>query len=199
VVTATAPGRDEIVVTTPDGATLCHSLGCRRAGRAAQVIATFGTLNDPGAGYHDRGHCGASSGAVATRCAAPAGSRPARSPRRTDRAWWSSTPARSPRRRSPEARHDPRTPPRLRRHSPRDRDGDDDARWQEAARLRAEHRGWIVIWLAPKNCYRAYCRLPGARRDTALSAATAAEMAAQIGQAEEAGTARPARRGLGTR
>jgi len=53
--------------------------------------------------------------------------------------------------------------------------------------------------LAPKNCYRAYCRLPGARRDTALSAATAAEMAAQIGQAEEAGTARPARRGLGTR
>ena len=55
MVTATAPGRDEIVVTTPDGATLCHSLGCRRAGRAAQVIATFGTLNDPGAGYHDRG------------------------------------------------------------------------------------------------------------------------------------------------
>jgi hypothetical protein len=55
VVTATAPGQDEIVVTMPDGGTLCNSLGCRRADRAAQVIATFGTLNDPGAGYHDQG------------------------------------------------------------------------------------------------------------------------------------------------
>jgi hypothetical protein len=83
--------------------------------------------------------------------------------------------------------------------APRDRDGDgDDARWQEAARVRAEHRGWIVIWLAPENCYRAYRRLSGARRDTALSAATAAEMSTQIGQAERA-AARPARRGLGTR
>jgi hypothetical protein len=81
--------------------------------------------------------------------------------------------------------------------APRDRNGD-DARWQEAARLRAEHRGWIVIWLAPENCYRAYRRLPGARRDTALSAATPAEMSALIGQAEQA-AARPARRGAGTR
>jgi hypothetical protein len=75
----------------------------------------------------------------------------------------------------------------------------DGACWQEAARLRREHRGWIVIWLAPENCYRAYRRLPGARRDTALSAATSADMAAQIGQAERAGNASPARRGLGTR
>jgi hypothetical protein len=83
--------------------------------------------------------------------------------------------------------------------APHDTDGDgDDARWQEAARLRAEHRGWIVIWLAPQQRYRAYRRLPGARRDTALSAATPAEMAAQIGQAEQAAE-RPARRGLGAR
>jgi hypothetical protein len=75
----------------------------------------------------------------------------------------------------------------------------DDTCWQEAARLRREHRSWIVIWLAPENCYRAYRRLPGARRDTALSAATPAEMSAQIGEAERAGTARPARRGPGTR
>jgi hypothetical protein len=75
----------------------------------------------------------------------------------------------------------------------------DDTRWREAARLRREHRGWIVIVLAPENCYRAYPRLPGARRDTALSAATPAEMAGLIGQAEQAGTARPARRGPGTR
>jgi hypothetical protein len=67
-------------------------------------------------------------------------------------------------------------------------DGGDDARWREAARLRAERRGWIVIWLAPENCFRAYRRLPGARRDTALSAATADEMDALIGQAEQAAT-----------
>jgi hypothetical protein len=77
--------------------------------------------------------------------------------------------------------------------TPSGTDGDAE-RWREAARLRAEHRGWIVIWLAPENCFRAYRRLPGARRDTALCAATPAEMAALIAQAEQA-TARPARRG----
>jgi hypothetical protein len=71
----------------------------------------------------------------------------------------------------------------------------DDARWREAARLRSEHRGWIVVWLAPENCFRAYRRLPGARRDTALSAATADEMAALITQAEQAASARRARSG----
>jgi hypothetical protein len=62
--------------------------------------------------------------------------------------------------------------------------------WREAARLRREHRGWIIVWLAAENCYRAYRRLPGARRDTAISAPTPAEMAALIGQAEQAATAR---------
>jgi hypothetical protein len=70
--------------------------------------------------------------------------------------------------------------------------GDDAACWREAARLRSEHRGWIVIWLAREGCYRAYRRLPGARRDTALSAATAQDMAGQIRRAEQAAT-RPAR------
>ena len=73
-----------------------------------------------------------------------------------------------------------------------------DASWREAARLRREHRGWIVVWLAPENCYRAYRRLPGARRDTALSAANPAEMASLIRQAELAATARPARSGPAT-
>jgi len=63
--------------------------------------------------------------------------------------------------------------------------------WREAARLRREHRGWIVIWLARDNCYRAYRRTPVAQRDTALSAPTAHDMAEQIGQAERA-AARPA-------
>ncbi len=74
---------------------------------------------------------------------------------------------------------------------------DDDTCWREAARLRREHRGWIVIWLAPENWFRAYRRLPGARRDTALSAATPAEMAALIGEAERA-AARVPRRDPGT-
>ena len=69
---------------------------------------------------------------------------------------------------------------------------DDDACWREAARLRAEHRGWVVIWLASERCYKAYRRMRGARRDTALSAATADEMAALIIQAEQA-VGQPAR------
>jgi hypothetical protein len=62
----------------------------------------------------------------------------------------------------------------------------DDACWREAARLRSQFRGWIVIWLASENCYRAYRRLPGARRDTAISAPTPAELSVLIGQAEQA-------------
>jgi hypothetical protein len=61
-----------------------------------------------------------------------------------------------------------------------------DQRWREAAQLRAGHKSWIVIWLAPENCFKAYRRLPGARRDTALSAATPAQMADLIVQAEQA-------------
>jgi hypothetical protein len=70
--------------------------------------------------------------------------------------------------------------------------GDDAACWREAARLRSQFRGWIVIWLARESCYRAYRRMPGARRDTALSAATADGMSEQIRRAEKA-AARPAR------
>jgi len=75
---------------------------------------------------------------------------------------------------------------------------DQDACSRDAARLRTEHRGWIIIWPAPENCYRAYRRMPGARRDTALSAATSAEMAAQIRQTEQAATAQSARRAPAT-
>jgi len=63
---------------------------------------------------------------------------------------------------------------------------EDASRWEQAARLRAERRGWVVIWLASEARFRAYRRLHGARHDTALSAATAGEMAAQITQAEQA-------------
>ena len=70
--------------------------------------------------------------------------------------------------------------------------GGDAACWREAARLRSQFRGWIIIWLAREGCYKAYKRMPGARRDTALSAATADDMTAQIRQADQA-AARPVR------
>ena len=53
--TIPAPGYDEVILTIPDSARPCNSLACARAGRAAGVVVTFGVLNDPGAGYHDRG------------------------------------------------------------------------------------------------------------------------------------------------
>ena len=62
----------------------------------------------------------------------------------------------------------------------------DAGRWQEAARLRREHPGWTVVWLAPDGEFHAYRRLPGTRRDTALAAATAAGLADQITRAEQA-------------
>lgn len=64
--------------------------------------------------------------------------------------------------------------------------GDDLWRWQEASRLRREHPSWVIIWLGPAAEFRAYGRLPGARRDTALIASTPARLAALIGQAEQA-------------
>ena len=45
-------GHDQVVLTRPDGARLCHSLGCARAGRAAEVVVTYGILNDPGASLY---------------------------------------------------------------------------------------------------------------------------------------------------
>jgi hypothetical protein len=66
---------------------------------------------------------------------------------------------------------------------------EDDACWREAARLRREHPRWIVIWLASVREYRAYARMPGARRDTALTASTAEELNAKIIQAGQAPSA----------
>lgn len=63
--------------------------------------------------------------------------------------------------------------------------GDDADRWQEAARLRREHPKWAIVWLTPAGEFHAYRRLPGTRRDTALAAATAADLAVLITHAEE--------------
>jgi hypothetical protein len=71
-----------------------------------------------------------------------------------------------------------------------DRAVDDADRWHEVARLRRRHSGWVIAWAAEVAEFRAYRRLPGTRRDTAVSAATADDLSAQIGQAGQA-THRP--------
>ena len=70
----------------------------------------------------------------------------------------------------------------------------DGERWREAAQLRHDHTGWAVIWLAEPGEFRAYRRLPGAHRDTALSAATAGDLATQIEQAEHSARTAATRR-----
>jgi hypothetical protein len=60
--------------------------------------------------------------------------------------------------------------------------GDDAERWREAARLRDECPGWVIIWLARSGEYRAY-QDSQSRRAATLTAATAADLAAQIRQA----------------
>lgn len=59
-----------------------------------------------------------------------------------------------------------------------------DARWREAASLRAQFRGWVVIWLAAENCFRAYPRSSTARRATGLTAPNSADMAELIKQTD---------------
>jgi len=73
--------------------------------------------------------------------------------------------------------------PDLSRHSPV---GDDTQRWREAAQLRDAHPGWVVIWLARTQQCRAY-QISGRRRSGALTAATAADLAAQISRVPPTG------------
>jgi hypothetical protein len=63
--------------------------------------------------------------------------------------------------------------------------GEDARRWREAARLRREHPGWVVLWLDRTREFRAY-RLRRARHDRVLTAGTPADLVAQIGEAERA-------------
>ena len=61
---------------------------------------------------------------------------------------------------------------------------ENDARWREAAALRARFRGWVVVWLAPECCFRAYRRSSNARRVGGLAAPSSAGMAELIEQAD---------------
>jgi hypothetical protein len=69
--------------------------------------------------------------------------------------------------------------------------GDDDAaRWREAARVRGEHPGWIVLWLACLGQYRAY-PLVQDRHRAIVTAADPGDLAAMIARAEQASPRRP--------
>jgi hypothetical protein len=70
---------------------------------------------------------------------------------------------------------------------PEDQAYDDQWRWQEVARLNGQHPRWVVLWHRETSEFRAYGRLPGARRDTALTASTPTRLAALITQVEQAG------------
>jgi hypothetical protein len=69
-------------------------------------------------------------------------------------------------------------------------DDDDAARWREAVRLRGEHPGWIVLWLAYLQQYRAY-PLVQDRHRTIMTAAVPEDLATLIRQAEQASPRRP--------
>lgn len=61
---------------------------------------------------------------------------------------------------------------------------ENDARWREAAALRARFRGWVVVWMAPENCFRAYQRNSNSRRIGGLTAPNSAGMAELLKEAD---------------
>jgi hypothetical protein len=71
---------------------------------------------------------------------------------------------------------------------------DDAACWRHAERLRSDHPGWVILWVAPAREYRAY-RLPDPRRDTTLAAPTPDGLAATITETEQAFPRIPSQRG----
>ena len=181
------PGHDEIILTAPVSGQLCNSRACASAGRVAEVVVTYGVLADRGGWAGDRRALWPESwGRSVPMCAG---------------CWEQTRPlvvewrpglvirdlAGAPAAAPPAAQGQAMPDPAAGRRGAVVVDGE---RWREAAQLRHDHAGWAVIWLAAEGEFRAYKRLPGARRDTALSAATASGLAVQIEQAER--SARPA-------
>jgi len=181
------PDHDEIILSVPASGQLCNIRSCASAGRVAEVVVTYGVLANPGAAAGDRSELWPESwGQSVPMCGE----------------CWEQTRLLAIERRPGLAIHDLTGEPGP---APAGRPGVaapyaatvqqgavavDGERWREAAQLRHDHAGWAVIWLAAEGEFRAYKRLPGARRDTALSAATASGLAVQIDQAER--SARPA-------
>lgn len=184
-VTIARPGRDEVILTAPASPRLCNSRACARVGRLAEVIVTYGVLTDPGFRMDDRSALWPESwGRSVPMCAG----------------CWADT-------RQVAVKYRPglvirdHTGPAAMLQPPQGQNmtvpgavpvGQDGAaedyadRWREAARLRREHPRWIVVWLVQSRQYEAYERLPGARRDSALTASTAGDLADLMSQAEQA-------------
>jgi hypothetical protein len=185
------PGYDEIILTAPAGGQLCNSRACASAGRVAEVVVTYGVLADRGGWVGERRAMWPESwGRSVPMCTGcweqtrplVVESRPGLVIRDLVGA-----PAAAP----PSTEGGAVPDPAPGRQGVVAVDGE---RWREAAQLRHDHAGWAVIWLAEAGEFRAYRRLPGARRDTALAAATASGLAAQIGQAEQPAHPEAARR-----
>jgi hypothetical protein len=64
-----------------------------------------------------------------------------------------------------------------------ERDPQDAACQREAARIRQERRGWVVIWVPHESRYQAYPKFR-APRGTVASAAQPGELIAQMDQVE---------------
>jgi hypothetical protein len=74
---------------------------------------------------------------------------------------------------------------------------ENDARWREAAALRARFRGWVVVWMAPETSFRAYQRNSNSRRIGGLTAPNSAGLAELIKQADASSDRRDRRDDLG--
>jgi hypothetical protein len=64
--------------------------------------------------------------------------------------------------------------------------GDDEARWQAAKQLRAEHPAWLVIWVSRTQRFHAYLLAASRAQASGLTDAEPAGLAAQMQQAEHA-------------
>jgi hypothetical protein len=64
-----------------------------------------------------------------------------------------------------------------------ERDPQDAACYRDAARIRQERDGWVVIWVPHKGCYKAYPKFR-APRGTVASAAQPTELLAQMDKVE---------------
>ena len=128
----------------------------------AAVIVTYGTLADPGASPHSRSALWPESwGQSVPMCAACWGDSRQVAVKYRPRLSIAAPPAR---RHAATIPGDDMTVPGTSAGGQLTADADDDAHcWREAARLRREHAGWVIIWLAPAGEYRAYRRLPGTR------------------------------------
>jgi hypothetical protein len=71
--------------------------------------------------------------------------------------------------------------------------GGDATRWQAAKQLRAEHRAWLVIWVARTQRFHGYLLTASRAGASELTDTEPAGLAGQIQQAEHAAASRRAR------